>query len=149
FLILVLLILDRTLALDHEIGRAPVKRHIELRVRHARTVNDRLVIAGEQPTRFAKLGDPHRAEILLEESARLVALERRARHPFADVLESKRNSARIAQLTLPVERLAARLEGRESGAMIVAGPAVEVRPLERLKLAIRDFQRIDGRVVTT
>jgi hypothetical protein len=44
---------------------------------------------------------------------------------------SNRDSARIAQLTLPVERLAAGLESREGGAMIVARPAVEVRPFDR------------------
>src|SRR5262249_47912552 len=139
------LILVGTLALNHEIGRPPIERHMELRVGHARAVNDRLIVAGEQSARFAKLGDPHWAEVFLEEGARLVTLERAsARHSLADVFEGAGDRPRIAELTLPVEHLAARLEGRKGGAMIVTGPAVELGPLDRFKLAIRDLQRIDS-----
>jgi hypothetical protein len=129
--------------LHHEIRRPPVERHVELRIGHARAVDDRLVVASEQPARFAELGDPHRAKILLEESARLVALER-PRHPLADVLESAGERPGIAELALPVEHLAARLERRKGSTMIVAGPASKVGPLDWLKLAVRDLQRIDG-----
>src|SRR5258705_9699385 len=118
---------------------------MDLRIGYARAVNDRLVVAGEQPARFAKLGDPHRPEIFLEEGARLIALERPGpRHPLADILESASNRSRIAELVLPVEHLAAGLERRESRAVIVALPAVELGPLDRLKLAIRDLQGING-----
>src|SRR4029077_1022873 len=65
-------------------------------------------------------------------------------HPLADVLESAGERPGIAELALPVEHLAARLEGRKGGAMIVARPASEFGPLNRLKLAVRDLQRING-----
>src|SRR6266581_2750026 len=124
------MILVRTLILDCEIRRPPIERHMELRIGHARAVDDWLVIAGDQPARFAKLGDPHGQEILLKEGARLVALERaRARHSLADVFQSAGDRPRIAQLALPVEHLAARLESREGCAMIVARPASKRGPL--------------------
>src|SRR5262249_28011537 len=138
-LVRTLMILVRTLTLDHEIGRSPVERHMELRIGHTRAVDDRLVVAGEQPARFAKLGDPHRPEIFLEKGARLVALERAGpRHPLADVLKGDGDRPGIAQLA-PVKHLAACLEGREGRAMIVARPAAERGPLDRLKLAVRDI----------
>src|SRR5262249_381596 len=120
-LLTLVLILDRLLTLDDEIGRPPVERKMELRIGHARAVDDRLVGAGQEPAVFAKLGDPHRTEVILEEGARLVALERDGPwHASADVLERGCHRPRVAQLALPVEYLAAGLERRIGGAMIVA-----------------------------
>src|SRR5262249_59307861 len=103
------------------------------------------VIASQQPAVLAQLGNPDRTEILLEEGARLVSLERDgAGHAPANVLERARDWPRVPQLALPVEHLAARLECRIGGTMVVARPAVELGPFHWLKLGIWNVQGVDG-----
>ena len=61
---------------DGEIGRPAIKRRSEFAGRHARALDDRLVIAGEKAITVAELADPQRPEIVLEEFARAVLFER-------------------------------------------------------------------------
>ena len=57
---------------------------------------------------------------------------------FANILKSSRNGRQFASLVMPVLQRAAASEkcGKGRG-MIIAGPAVEVRPLDRFILGIR------------
>ena len=73
---------------DDQIGRPAVERRREVAGRHPRALDDRLVIAGEKAVAVAELVDAQRPEIILEEFARAVVLERDRRDgAFADRLE--------------------------------------------------------------
>src|SRR5215472_6595056 len=63
-----------------KVGRTAIKRRGELAGRHARAVDDRLVIAGEKTIAVAKLGDAQRPEMILEEFARAVLFKRNRCH---------------------------------------------------------------------
>ena len=57
---------------------------------------------------------------------------------FANIPKSRRNGRQFASLAMPVlQRAAASEKCGKSGCMIVVGPAVELRPLERFILGIR------------
>src|SRR5580658_4043611 len=73
---------------DDEIGRPAIERRGELPGRHARTVDDRLVIAGEESVGVAHPVDANGAEIVLEKFTRAVLVERDGRaRPLANVFE--------------------------------------------------------------
>src|SRR5262249_55125900 len=83
-------------------------------------------------------------EIVLEECARLVALERAsARKAPADLLERGCDRPAIMQLALTIERLTTGPEHRKRGVVIIRRPPIQVRPSHRLELRVRDAQRID------
>src|SRR5262249_26098773 len=75
----------RLVAGSCKIMRSPVEGNVKFGIGKARALDDRLVIAGQKPLRFAETGDLHRAKIVLEEAARslLVAWPRRSRAPAA------------------------------------------------------------------
>src|SRR6266567_6272829 len=52
-----------------QVGRAAVKRNVEFGTRKARTLNDRLVVPGQETLCFAQTRDAHGLKILFEEGA--------------------------------------------------------------------------------
>src|SRR5262249_6906114 len=127
---------------SHEIVWTPVEWHVKFRIGKARTLDDRLVIAGQKPLRFAEPRDLHRAKIILEEAARglLVGGPRRSRAP-ADLPERAVDRPVVVRAFGVAKGLAARLESRERGKVIVGRPAVDINPFDRLELAVRELQR--------
>src|SRR5579872_5396576 len=61
---------------NDEIGRPPVKRSLEFTRRHPRTFDDRFVISSQETVGLTKFADAQRPEIVFEELARAVLLER-------------------------------------------------------------------------
>src|SRR5262249_19593244 len=121
----------------------PVERDVKFRIGKARTLDDRLIIAGQKPLRFAETRDLHRPKIVLEETARsvLVAWPHRSRAP-ADLPERVVDRPVVVGALGVAKGLAARPERRERGEVIVGGPAVDITPFERLELAVRELQRL-------
>ena len=124
---------------DDQIGRPAIERRGELAGRHARAVDDRLVIAGEKAVRVAELADAQRPEIVLEEFPRALLLERNGRDgALADVLERLGDRRRLAaRLPGAVERAAAGEKGRKRRGVIVVRPAVERPPNRPARIAYR------------
>src|SRR5262249_18319853 len=73
----------RRVAGGYKIMRTPVERHVKFRIGKARALDDRLVVAGQEPLRFAETADLYRPKIVLEEAARgpLVGRPRPGRAP--------------------------------------------------------------------
>src|SRR6202034_659527 len=112
--------------------------------RHPRALDNRLVIAGQKPVSVADPIDAQRPETVLEELFRAVVVEwNRSEGPRTDVLErivdSRRN--RLALPVIRCQRFTAGEKCREGGGMIVAGPAIEISPFDRLILRVRKFDR--------
>jgi len=127
----------------HEIGRPAKQRGGELAGRPARAFDDRLIIAGEEAVAVAELADAQRPEIVLEELARAVLLERDGRErPPADVFEFLGDRRLAAGPPLAVQRPAAREKSRESGGVVIIRPTVELRPVDRLVLSVGKFDRL-------
>ncbi len=127
-----------------EIGRPAIKRRGKFAGRHARAGDDRLVIAGEKTVGIAELVDANRPEIILEEFFRAGLVERNGlARAFANLLQRGRNRGQFAAaMLLGFKRAAARQEGRESRGVIVADPAVDIRPVDGLVLRVRKFDRL-------
>jgi hypothetical protein len=131
------------LAIDQEITRAPIKWPLEFRIWKPRSVDDRLIITGEEPRRFPSPGDPHGPEILFKEFARLGRTSNFcSRGPPASVQETVVDRPWVVRPLAGEKRLAARQKGREGRSVIVGRPAVEIGPFDRLELRIGDVQRI-------
>src|SRR5262249_7110685 len=138
----------RLVAGSRKIMRPPVERHVKFRIGEARALDDRLVIAGQKALGFAETGDLHWAEIVLEEAARclLVAWPRRSR---AAAALPERVVDRPVVVRLGVAKgLAACLESHECREVIVAHPPLDITPLHRLELAVREFQRLVAQLGT-
>jgi hypothetical protein len=119
---------------------------MEFRVRETRAVDDRLVVAGEQAAFLAELRDPHRAEVLFEELARLhLVVAQRACGGRTPTHLAQRLVDRTFVLgrSAGKEWITARAERAEGSGVIVFRPAIEVGPLDRFKLGIGRTQRID------
>src|SRR5262249_17813440 len=119
----------RRVAGSHEIMWTSVERDVKFRIGKARALDDRLVITGQKALRFAEPRDLHRAKIILEEAARglLVGRPRRGRAP-ADLTERAVDRPLVVGALGVAKGLAAHLESRERGKVIVGRPAVDSNP---------------------
>src|SRR4029079_7985684 len=89
------------------------------------------------------LADAQRPEIVLEELAGAVLFEWNGRErPPADVFQFLGNLCLAAGAPLAVQRAAACEKSGESGGVIVGRPAIKLRPLDRLILRVRKFDRL-------
>src|SRR5262249_58443548 len=104
----------RRVAGSCKIMRTPVERHVKFRIGKARALDDRLVIAGQEPLRFAETADLHRPKIVLKEAARglLVGCPRRGRPP-ANLSERVVDRPVVVRPLDVVKTLAALLRSRE------------------------------------
>ena len=124
----------RLLAIDQEIVRAPIKRPLEFRIWNPRSVDDWLIITGEETRRFPSPGDPHGPEILFKEFARLGrAGSLCSRGAPASVQETVVDGPWVVRPLDSEKRLAA-CEKRGKGRNVIIGPpAVESGPFDRLE----------------
>src|SRR5262249_59547022 len=120
---------------DQEIARAAVERPVEFGIWRARTVDDRFVITGEEPSRFPQPGDPHRSEILLKEFAGVSRAGNLCRQCApAGMQETLVDGPWVTRQANIEKRLAAREKGREGHSGIIGRPAVEIGPFDWLEL---------------
>src|SRR6185312_10589713 len=131
------------LAVADQLLRHAVNRKLEFVAWVARGLEFGFVIAGEEALRIVDRRNAHRLEILLEERARLRAVERAGGDgPLANLIERAVDRARLAHRRSAFEnRLAAVEERAERRRLIVVGPAVERGERRRLHLGVAEFQR--------
>ncbi len=132
-------------ALHEQVRGTPVDRDVEDLVRLPRSLDDGLVIAGDEAVALAEPRYFQRREILLEEGARLGAVGNLGRPRDATgIAQGRAERARIRRhrrRILRRDRLAAGAKGLEGGEMIVLAPAGNVGPGERKILAAVDRER--------
>ena len=127
----------RLLAIDQEIARAPINRPLEFGIWKPRSVDDRLIITGEEPRRFTSSGDPNGPEILFKEYARLTGAGSLCSDGApANVQETVVDGPRVERSFDGEKRLATREKGREGHSVIIGRPAIEIGPFDRLELGV-------------
>jgi hypothetical protein len=127
----------------HEIVRAAVERHLEIVGQGARTIDDRLVVAGEKAVRIVDLADPQRAEIVLEKLSCGLRGECTGRARLAAYLDQRRvDRPRVTRGPGAADnRPAAGKKCPIGGRMIVRRPAVDVSKGDRLEARIGKADR--------
>src|SRR5262245_1620340 len=123
-----------------QVGWAAVKRNAEFGTRKARTLNDRLVVPGQETLCFAEARDAHGLKILFEKGASGIRMLWPQAHGFAaDVPQYPGQGLAAIGLACFAQGLAAGLIRCECGEMIIRRPTCDLRPFDRLELAVREF----------
>ena len=112
---------------------------MEFGTRKARTLNDRLVVPGQETLCFAQARDAHGLKILFEKVASGIRMLRPETYGFAADVPQGPGQGLAARLPCFAQGLAAGLIRYECGEMIIRRPTWDLRPFDRLELAVREF----------
>src|SRR5262245_39282832 len=129
-----------------QIRRAAVERDMEFGIGKARALNNRLEITGKKSLAFAQTRYAHRLKILLEEGASSVRVLRLQVCGFAADIPQRAMDRSVAVGGRNfAQSLAACLIRCECRQVIIGPPTRELGPIDRLELAVPEFQRFFGR----
>src|SRR5262249_32978854 len=129
-----------------QVRRAAVERDMEFGIGKARAFNNRLEITSKKSLAFAQTRYAHWLKILLEEGASSVRVLRLQFYGFAaDIPQRLMERSVVVDARNFAQSLAACPIRCECGQVIICPPARELGPLDRLELAVREFQRFFGR----
>ena len=129
-----------------QVRRAAVERDMEFGIGKARALDNRLEITGKKSLAFAQTRYTHWLKILLEEGASSVRVLRPQVCGFAaDIPQRALDRSVVVGPWNFAQSLAARPIRCECGQVIIGPPARELGPIDRLKLAVREFQRFFSR----
>src|SRR5262245_33962238 len=132
-----------------QVRRAAIEWDMEFGIGKARALNNRLEITGKKSLAFAQTRYAHWLKILLEEDASSVRVLRMQVYSFAaDVPQRAMDRPVVVGARTFAQSLAACPIRCECGQVIIGPPVRELGPIDRLELAVREFQRFFGRFGT-